>query len=177
MKKEIYDAMMEYYDSSYKILTGDYSELEELEKDPKVQKYITLQELKSNPYPPQNKDELINECQKKFGINLEKTNDIWVFMCELPYVSCTLRFKAFLDEKYINQNISIYQNIESRVLKFVAEEDKKEFESKHKVIDGNPDISDFFDRYNNVRFNFFKSMINDGQEKAVEKKLSLYKKR
>ena len=36
MKKEIYDAMMEYYDSSYKILTGDYSELEELEKDPKV---------------------------------------------------------------------------------------------------------------------------------------------
>ena len=63
MKKEIYDAMMDYYDSSYKILTGDYSELEELEKDPKVQKYMTLQELKRNLYPPQNKDDIINECQ------------------------------------------------------------------------------------------------------------------
>ena len=177
MKKEIYDAMMDYYDSSYRVLTGDYSELEELEKDPKVQKYITLQELKSNPYAPQNKDELVNKCQEKFGVDLEKANDIWVFMCELPYATCIIRFKAVLDEKYINQNIAVYRNIESRMLRFVAEEDKKKFESKHRVIEGNPDISDFNDRYNNARFNFFKSMINDGQEKAVEKILSLYKKR
>ena len=177
MKKEIYDDMMDYYDSSYKILIGDYSELEELEKDPKVQKYIILQELKNNPYPPQNKDELVNECQKKFGISLEETNDIWIFMCELPYESCVLRFKAVLDKKYINQNIAVYRNIESRMLKFVTEEDKKEFESKHIVIEGNLDISDFNDRYNNARFTFFKSMIDDSQEKAVEKILSLYKKR
>ena len=177
MKKEIYDAMMDYYDSSYRVLTGDYSELEELEKDPKVQKYIILQKLKSNPYAPQNKDELVNECQEKFGVDLEKANDIWVFMCELPYATCTIRFKAALDEKYINQNIAVYRNIESRMLRFVARENKKEFESKHKVIYGNPNIFDYNDRYNNARFNFFKYMISDGQEKAVEKILSLYKKR
>ena len=68
MKKEIYDAMMDYYDSSHRVLTGDYSELEELEKDPKVQKYIILQELKNNPYPPQNKDELVMNVRRSLEL-------------------------------------------------------------------------------------------------------------
>lgn len=177
MKKEIYDEMMNYFDMACKIMKEDFSELKELEEKPDVIRYKELMKMKEDINSIRNINELIEQCKVKFGFKLEETNNIWVYAYESSCEECERIFYKDLGEEYKNKRVVVYCDLESACkYKYIPYEDKEEFESSNRVIYGNMDMLSFSDRYYDARTNFFKYAILEGQEQAVQKVLTMYKK-
>ena len=84
MEKEILEMIKKEVSDMEKIAVRDYSEIEKLEKDPNVQRYIYLKGLKENrdliEYGARG---IIYDIIEKYGHGLIKeSNNIWCFLFE-----------------------------------------------------------------------------------------------
>ena len=163
-----------------KIAEGDYSEIKKLEENPIVQKYLHLKALQDSPYGVRNNDDVVYRIMDNYAYGLiNDTNDIWVYYFEKAVG--ILKERGFssipLDGYDDDQVLVIYKDLENgERLIAIREEEQKEFESTHKVTYGKESIYDSQDRYFNIRYQFFKSVIEENQEEAVKRVLGLNKR-
>ena len=172
MEKDILNKIRQECTDMKKIIRGDLSEIKELEKNPAVQRYCYLMSLKnSQDLIERGERAIIGQIIEKYGNGrIEKTNDIWCFLFELPAEKIK---KIPLGDVEKNQIMAVYQDIEdsSRMIA-ITKDEQEEFESTHNVVLGNSKIFDESDRYYNIRHKFFDACINSSQEEAIQKVLS-----
>lgn len=150
------------YSDMLKIAQKDYSEIEELAKDPNVQRYLYLSSLAdSRDLIEDGKIGALDRIIRDYGTNtIKETNNIWCYLYELK------------------NGMLVYLDLEDRAKAYeINKEAKEEFERTHKVVYGDTSILDGMGRYYNTRYKFFEDCINEGQEAAVEKLLSREKQR
>lgn len=175
MEKDILEMIKQEYSDMEKISTRDYSEIASLETSPDVQRYRYLIGLKNDrDLIEYGKRCIVGKVIDKYGHGLIKeSNNIWCFLFE----SDTKSIKGIpfaLVETADDEDIAvIYRDLEdsSRMIA-ISKANQEEFEATHNVVFGNPQISDYSDRYYNIRHKFFESCITNGQEIAVQKILS-----
>ena len=112
----------------------------------------------------------------KYGRNnIEKTNEIWFLLYEVPaktYKKWNQKSQLEIDDDKI---VLVYKDIEnSSKTIFINKDEQEEFEMTHTIIEGNLKINDPIDRYYNARHEFFNLCINEGQEVAVQRTLLKY---
>ena len=168
MEQEILETIKQKYNDMTKISKNDYSELEELEKNPVVQRYLYLKKLKES------NEELayhgasiyshhiiIGNILDEYGNGkIKKTNNIWCYLFE-------------------NGDAVVYCDIENKSrITCISKDIQEEFENTNKVVYGSNYIRDYSDRYYNTRYKFFNWCIEEGQEEAVNKvmEMKMYKK-
>ncbi len=150
------------YSDMLKIAQKDYSEIEELAKDPNVQRYLYLRSLAdSRDLIEDGKIGALDRIIRDYGINtIKETNNILCYLYELK------------------NGVLVYLDLEDKAKAYaINKEEKEEFERTHKVVYGDTSILDCMGRYYNTRYKFFEDCINEGQETAVEKLLSREKQR
>ena len=176
MEKDMLETIKQDYNDMEKISNADYSEIIELEKNPVVQRYRYLISLKeSRDLIEYGKSCIIGKIIEKYGHGLIKeSNNLWCFLFE----SEAKHIKGIpFDEVNGNQIVVVYQDVEDSSKIIAISKDKQEqFEATHNVVFGKPQIYDYLDRYFNVRHEFFKDCITDGQGVAVQKILTKKKK-
>ena len=172
MEKEILEKMIEEYKDMEKIADKDFSELDELEKNPAVRRYLYLSALKNDrDIVEYGKLYIVDNIMKKDGYGaIKETNNIWCYMFETKAKNITGVFLPNIDKDKV---VVVYWDLENNT-KYVVipKEEQKEFEAKNKVVYGNIRIGDYTDRYYNTRHKFFEDCIKVGQEEAVQKILT-----
>ena len=157
MEKEVLDLIKEKYHDMKKISNGDYSELEELENNPIVKRYLYLNSLKESRELKENKEsEIIDNIMKEYGYGeIKENNNIWCYL--------------YTSEE---DNYAVYKNVEDgSKLAVINSDEIGKFESKNIIVYGNLEILDFYDRYYNLRYDYFKDCIDYNQYVAVKKLL------
>lgn len=174
MKKSVLRRIIEEYKNIKKIAEGDFSEIEELEKNPiqRYKKYLLM--LKESRFEFKNEDRIIGQILSDYS---QETNIIWCFVYEMSVQKYEECFNETLKEYDKNSTVLVYFDIEnSQRYITINKEEQESFESTHKVIRGNLSIQDGADRYYNVRHEFFSSCLEDGQDVAIQKILTKYSK-
>lgn len=175
MKSDILEKIKQESRDMKRIVNRDYSEIEELKRDPAVQRYLYLMELKDSRDLAESGESIVpSVILSKYGSGeIKETNNIWCFIYEAPaknMVGVTDEEVSGYDD---DQVLALYYDIENNTKRIVVKkEDRKAFEAANKVVFGSPHIYDGFDRYFNTRYHFFSDCISDGQEKAVERILA-----
>ncbi len=182
MNKETLESIKKEYKEMEEIANGDYSAIKELENNPIVKKYLQLKNLK---YQARSEDDIIYSIINNYSYgNIKETNGILVYLVErvaerakVLYDDEEFKKKYNLDSYRDDQVLVFYRDLENFEINYVIKkEDQEEFEKTHTVIYGKPTIFDHEDRYHNARYNFFRTLINDGQEEAVSRALTMKKK-
>lgn len=178
MKETVFKQMTEKYKDIKKISEGDFSEIDELEKNPIVQRYNYLLGLKNSRYEFENEDRIAGYLLRKYGYGfIQETNDIWCLVYEISVQQYEEWFKTSLSEYDKNSTVLVYYDIENNQKHIAISKDEQEnFESTHNVIFGKLSIKDDEDRYYNVRHEFFSTCLNEGQEVAIQRILKKYSK-
>ena len=178
MKDSVLKRISDEYKDIKMITEGDFSEIEELEKDPTVRRYKHLLALKSARFEFENEDIIIGHLMSMFEQRCaEDTNDIWCLVYELPYNVYEERFNSTVDGASNDSPVLVYFDIENNQRHVaITKSEQESFESTHRVVVGKLSIQDSADRYYNVRQEFYQSCIKDGQEVAVKKILKKYSK-
>lgn len=178
MKESILRRLVEEYNDIKKISAGDFSEIEQLEENPMIQRYKHLLKLKEARFELDNEDRISGHILSEYGQGLiQETNNIWC----LAYEISAQKYEEWFNESLIdfdkNSIVLVYFDIENNQRHIVIRKEEQEcFEQNHNVITGNLSILDNIDRYYNVRDEFFRSCIKDGQEVAIQKILTKYAK-
>ena len=169
MNKETYKEIIEKFKTMEKIVDGDFSEIEELKKDPKVQRYLYLMDLKNDyDLSYSGKRSIISKIIEEYQSKIEHTNNIWVMLIELN-AKRARDFFDVSDDIGDDEIVVAYRNLENRNrIVVIRKENQERFEATNKVAYGNTQILDCFDRYYNTSYHFFEDLINNGQEYAVE---------
>ena len=174
MKEEMLKTIKQEYHDMEKIAHRDYSEITELEKDSKVQRYIYLNKLKNDYDIVEYGDKhIVDTLMKKYGQGLiESTNDMW-----FRYLETTGKFTkkyGLSDANKFDDNepVVIYLDIEdtSKVV-VLKKEEQEEFEKTHNIVHGDLNIVDCSGRYYNTRHKFFDLCLKENQEAAVKRLL------
>ena len=109
----------------------------------------------------------------KYGTCLIKeTNNLWFFLNDMQIAKYEEIFATKIDGYDKNKIASVYIDIEnsSKVLCIPLEEQVK-FEEENNIIRGKRSIRDYWDRYYNIRYEFFKLCIENNAAYAVKKLL------
>ncbi len=109
----------------------------------------------------------------KYGKGLIKeTNKLWFFLNNMQIAKYEEIFATKIDGDDKTKIVSVYIDIEnsSKVICIPLEEQVK-FEEEHNIIRGKRSIHDYWDRYYNIRYEFFKTCIETTEENAVKKLL------
>lgn len=169
MEREILEMIRQEAVDMKKIVSGDYSEIEELKKDSKVQRYLHLIDLKNSRELIEDGERcIVGKIISKYGYgSIKETNGIWCYLFEAP----AGRIRGIpVDSADPDQIMVVYQDLEdAKKLIAVSKEEQKEFEDNHTVVYGNQNIVSYGDRYYNTRHRFFKECIDNGQEEAIKK--------
>ncbi len=173
MEQEIYEKIKKEQKDYETLSQDDYSEIKKLEKEELVKRYLYLKKVKDEIdkmrfYDGKNPDipALIID---NYGYGqIKKTNEIWTPILEFPKETFEDFFKKSLPDIPPKTMLTMYWDLENRKKEiYIPEFEKKEFESTHKVITGNMEIRDAEGRYYNTRYQFFKILLEEGQEEAV----------
>ena len=178
MNKSIFKTMQEEYHDIKKIVEGDFSEIEELENNPAVQRYKKLLGLKDSRFEFRNENDITGYLLSKYGQGvIQETNHIWFFIYELSLQKYEEFFHSSFKEGDRDSTVLVYFDLENSQ-KYIAinKEKQKDFESTHQVIVGKSSIEDGFDRYYNARHEFFDLCLKDEQDVVVQKILTKYSK-
>lgn len=116
---------------------------------------------------------------KKYGSgSIKQTNNLWVWLSDMTVNDYEETFGITLDKDNKNRQISVYVDIEnSNRMVAVPFEQQADFEYSSTVVRGKQTISNPYDRYSDVRREFFLLCINEGQEQAVKTLLEKEKTR
>ena len=174
MEPEIYERIKKEQKDYETIAKGDYSEIEDLEKQELIKRYLYLKKLKKEIdktrfYDGENPDipALIID---NYGYGqIKKTNEIWVSIMDLA------NYDNIMPNMPKDTILYIYWDLENKskeIIILVSE--KEDFESSHNVVTGNMEILDPIGRYYNTRYQFFKMLLEEGQEVAVSYILNKY---
>ncbi len=176
MINEILMEIKREYEDGLIAINNNFMELEELEKDSKVQRYIELANLKEIVDSlPKNEvyDEFLSALVAKFGNGyIKDTNGVLVFMGVDSNIELQTKDK-------ITQDIAKYLHLENSKREIIIPfDDIGEFEENYKygILYGDTTIKDNYLRYIMLRTEFFQRCLFEGQEPAVKHMLSLYKK-
>lgn len=173
MNKEIIQQIRQEYNDCYKISKGDLQEIKELERNPIVQRYRYLLNIKDSI-------ERIDDCYKqsyivgeiinKYGNGfIESTNNLWFWFLDCSISQYEKMFKTISEETDKDRIVCIYLDIEnSKKVIVIPFEERDAFETINKVIRGKRTILDSQDRYFNARYEYFNLCINEGQETAIK---------
>ncbi len=185
MEQEMLEKLKAEYNDISKMLSNNFEEIVELEKNPIIIRYNYLKSIQNSAErcdyynsDDYKKKYFLDLCIKKYGISWQ-TNNIYVFMfeCTQKRLEDLLHQTLSLSKDSKDNVVVYYVDIEnpSKYL-IIKKEEQEEFEKTHKVIIGKNSIYDSYDRYYNVRREFFASCIEDGQEQAVKLVLTKYPK-
>lgn len=182
MKKEILEEIKKEAEDIKKIAKGDFKEIDELEKNSVVMRYLHLLNLKETfEYTcGYNIDECtIEYLVEKYGKGvIQESNNVWYYVFKISAEKCEKYFNYPLNDFDKNCEVLVYMDIEDSERKIIiSESEQEEFESTHNIIAGNLSIYDEMDRYYNVRSEFFRSCLKEGNDVAVQKILSKYSKK
>ena len=174
MENDILEKMRQESADMTKIARGDYSEIEELKMNPAVKRYLYLQELKDSRDLIEDGERIVvGKLIGKYGSGLiNKTNNIWCCLCEVPASIAKSVFGIKLATANENERVIVYFDIENAAIKVaIKKEEQADFEASHKVVFGKQTIYDCTDRYFNTRQQFFSDCIEHGQEVSVQRLL------
>lgn len=173
MNKETLEQIKKDYTDMDKISRGDFSEIIELEKNPIVQRYNYLLDIKKS-YSGTNdyyrESHIFGEIINKYSNGLiEQTNNIWFWFCNMSIKEYEKMFGTSLDNDDKDSTIAVYIDLEnSKKVTTIPINKQLEFESTNNVIRGKRTIIDSTDRYYNARYEFFNACVNEGQDLAVK---------
>ncbi len=183
MEQEMLEKLKAEYNDISKMLSNNFEEIVELEKNPIIIRYNYLKSIQNSAErcdyynsDDYKKKYFLDLCIKKYGISWQ-TNNIYVFMfeCTQKRLEDLLHQTLSLSKDSKDNMVAYYVDIENPAkYKIMSNENQKEFESTHRVVYGKEHILDCYDRYYNVRREFFTSCVEDGQDNAVQKVLSKY---
>ncbi len=178
MEQEILDAMRKERKDMETIANRDFSELEELKKDPKVQRYISLKELiDSNSVTVYGTRFIVNDLMEKYGSGkIQYTNNIWCYFFEDVFKKVKYYNFSINDEFKDDDIVVLYIDIENdnRMIA-IKKEKQEEFEKNNIVVYGKMSILDPNDRYYNTRIQFFRECLENGNEAGLAKMLTMRK--
>ncbi len=174
MNNKIYEEIVEKAKSMEKIVEEDYSEIEELEKNPIVQKYLYLMDLKKDhDLADDGKFAIPYKLATEYAETIKETNNIWFMFCELSAErACEL---VDIDVPYgisNNEMVVIYRDIENvNRYNVISKKERESFEATHNIAYGNTEIEEPFGRYFDARRDFFDDCIKHTQDYAIQKVL------
>lgn len=173
MNREILEKMKQDFNDMDKILKGDFSEITELEKNPIVERYKYLLDIKksySSTDDYYRQSHIFGEIINKYSTGLiEQTNNIWFWFFNVPVSKYEEIFRTSLDGNAKDSIIAVYIDLENSKRVITIPIDKQDdFESTNNVIRGKRSIFDSADRYYNARYEFFNLCINEDQDLAVK---------
>lgn len=173
MNKETFEQIKKDYTDMDKISRGDFSEIDELEKSPIVQRYNYLLDMKKSYHGIDNyyrESHIFSEIINKYSNGLiEQTNNIWFWFCDISIKEYEKMFSTSLDNDDKDSIIAVYIDLEnSKRVATIPINKQVEFESTNNVIRGKRTIIDSADRYYNARYEFFNACVNKGEKPAVE---------
>lgn len=176
MNESTLGKIVKEYKDIKKIVEGDFSEIEELEKDPIIQRYNYLMMLKDKRFDFETdraiEGHLLSEYCQGY---IEETNGIWCLVYEMSVQKYEDGFNTTLNEYDKDDMVLVYFDLENNQRHTViSKEEQETFESSHDVIYGKPSITDGCDRYYNVRRAFLDLCLKEGQDVAVKKVLTMY---
>ncbi len=180
MEQDLYEKIQERKKEYEKMASGNYKELEELEKNSLVKRYIYLTKLKeyvdrTNFFDGEDPNIVIDTLRDYGNGKINETNEIWVFIRDFSVKDYKKVYNQVVIDKPEDAMVAVYRDAENNQREIVISlEDKEEFERTHKVVTGDMTILNEEDRYFNTRWQFFKLMIEEGQEVAVSKILEKY---
>jgi len=173
MNKEILEKIKQDYIDMDKISKGDFSEITELEKNPIIQRYKYLLDIKKSYYgidDDYRQFHSLGEIINRYGNGLiAQTNNIWFWFSDMPIRKYEEMFSTSLDKTDKDSIIAVYIDLENSKRVIPIPIDKQiDFESTNNVIRGKRTIIDPADRYYSARCEFFNLCVNEGQNPAVK---------
>lgn len=174
MEKDLYLKMLQDYKDMNCIANHDDTEMEELLKDSKVQRYLYLKELRENAYRYRDKSRIIGSLIDNYGYGaIKETNNIWYYFLEGKVKDIKRFAHEELEKMEEQQEAIIYLDLENNErIRIVKKEKQDVFEDNNYVVYGNMDIRDALDRYYNTRKPFFQDCLELGQATAIKKILT-----
>ena len=138
-----------------------WDRIDELEQNVQVKEYIELKEMMKKVNPNKkylSNDEILEICIDGYLSSLSETNNIYVYIGTVE-----------LQEKSMKKKYKRYMNLEARYDNhLIPIELSSEFENTHKIVNANNQES-----YKRLQKEFIKTSMEEGQEKACIKVLSL----
>lgn len=173
MNNKILEKIKQDFVDIDKISKGDFSEITELEKNPIVQRYKYLLDIKNSYFitdSNNNQSHIFGEIINKYSTGLiEQTNNIWFWFLNMPVGKYEEIFSTSLSKTDKDSIIAVYMDLENSKKVITIPIDKQDdFESANYVIRGNRSIVDSGDRYYNARYEFFKLCVSGDQNLAVK---------
>ena len=171
MEKEILEKIKLDIEDTKNLLDTNLAEMQELEQNEIVKRYIRLSRLKyeldhglrlESDY-----DIAMHEYWKYTQGIIQETNQIWF----LIGVYDSEEYQEAFNDKSENKNdVLVYINLENEKMHIgIGLDEREEFESSHNVIVTNRQYA--WHDYYKTREAFFMSCINEGQEVAIKKVL------
>ena len=140
-----------------------WDRIDDLEQNAQVKEYIELKEMIKMVNPNKkylSNEEILEICIEGYLSSQGETNNIYVYIETIE-----------LKEKSIKKKYRRYMNLEARYdNKLIPFELSDEFEKTHKVVKANNQ-----ETYKTLQKEFIKTSMEEGQEKACSKILSLKK--
>lgn len=173
MNKELLEQIRKEYKDYSKMTLKDYSELEELERNPIVIRYKYLLKLKddiarSNFYDGKDPNYTCEVISKYGRGSITETNNIWCWLVDISARKYETIFNKALDDFSRNDLVSVYRDLEnSKKTIVIPYTEQASFEATHKVVRGKRYIADFEDRYCNTRYPFFDLCLKESEEAAI----------
>ena len=159
------EKMQQDYNDVKKVVNGDYSEIEKLEQDPAVKRYLFLKSLKDDvSLAYGGESSAIDYIMRKYGRGEIKDSDTtWFFYFE--DVSKELlhakNVYEYFEEVPDNQMMVVYVAIENdRRIIAISKDKQEEFEREHTVVYGKESILDRRDRYYNEKYRIFERLLS-----------------
>ena len=172
MELEILENLRLDIEDVKEIIRSDFEEMQELEKNPKVKRYVHLlhlkEELENGSNLNNDKEIAIHELGKYTQGVIQETNDIWFL------------FGKYTKEEYLNtfdtttnveDDFLLYINLENEKMhNCIAPSKQLDFESEHTVIKTNK--KNDWQEYYKVRDRFFVDCLKEGESVAYQKVLT-----
>ena len=138
-----------------------WDRIDDLEQNAQVKEYIELKEMMKKVNLNKkylSNDEILEICIDGYLSSLSETNNIYVYIGTVE-----------LQEKSMKKKYKRYMNLEARYDNhLIPIELSSEFENTHKIVNANNQES-----YKRLQKEFIKTSMEEGQEKACIKVLSL----
>lgn len=172
MEQEILENLRLDIEDIKEIIRSNFEEMQELEKNPKVKRYIHLlhlkEELENGSQLENEKEIAIHELNKYTQGVIQETNDIWFLFGKYTseeYIS------TFATTPSIKDDFLLYINLENEKMhKCIIPSKQLEFESEHTVIKTNKNNN--WQGYYKIRNKFFIDCLREGEDKAYQKVLT-----
>lgn len=172
MEQEILENLRLDIEDVKEIIRSNFEEMQELEKNPKVKRYIHLlhlkEELENGLSLNNDKEIAIHELGKYTQGVIQETNDIWFLIGKYTLEEY---LDTFGTTPSIKDNFLLYVNLENEKMhNCIMPSSQLDFESEHTVIKTNK--KNDWQGYYKMRNKFFVDCVKEGETTAYQKVLT-----